>query len=265
MTEHIVITGADGMLARALIVRLRESTIPYAAFSRAHLDITDPIDVRKIPPQATVINCAGIVKDRPGVSRQRMLSINAAAPHLLSMHAARVIQVSTDCVFDGQAGLYDESAEICPVDTYGWSKACGELTREPHLTVRTSFIGLGRHGLMRWILSQPADAIIEGYIDWWWNGLHVDVVAGYLIMLAEMEVTGLVHLVGPDVTKAELVKGLIDIVRPDLKMTLGNGGKRDMRLRSAVTTITEPGNHTVQGMLEQVRAEWDAWTKKMKL
>jgi dTDP-4-dehydrorhamnose reductase len=253
------------MLAQALIKRLRDSQHPYAAFSRAHLDITDPIDVRKIPPQATVINCAGIVKDRIGVSQRRMLAVNAAGPHLLSMHAARVIQVSTDCVFDGRDGLYDESSEVCPVDLYGWSKACGELTREPHLTVRTSFIGFGRYGLLPWILGQQPSDIIEGYIDWWWNGLHVDVVAGYLIMLTEMEVTGLVHLVGPDVTKAELVKGLIDIVRPDLKMTLATPGKRDMRLRSAVTTITEPGKHTLDGMMEQVRADWEAWKKKMKL
>lgn len=257
MTEHIVITGADGMLAQALIRRLRDSEHPYAAFSRAHLDITDPIDVRKIPPQATVINCAGIVKDRPGVSRQRMLSVNAAAPHLLATHAARVIQVSTDCVFDGREGLYDENSEISPVDIYGWSKACGELTSEPHLTVRTSFIGLGRHGLLQWILGQPADAMIEGYVDWWWNGLHVDVVAGYLIMLAEMEVTGLVHLVGPDMTKGELVFQLAKIVRPDLEVTVATPGKRDMRLRSAVTTITEPGNHTLDGMMEQVRADWE--------
>ena len=77
------------------------------------------------------VNCVGIVKqsDEAG-DAARMIEVNSLFPHRLARvcegRGVRLIHVSTDCVFSGRRGGYDESELPDPADLYGRSKLAGE-------------------------------------------------------------------------------------------------------------------------------------------
>jgi dTDP-4-dehydrorhamnose reductase len=82
-------------------------------------------------------------------------------PHLLARacaaHGSRLIHISTDCVFDGAKGSYQEDEPTNATDLYGRTKALGEVTGPGCLTLRTSIIGRelsGASGLVEWFLSR---------------------------------------------------------------------------------------------------------------
>ena len=109
-------------------------------------------------PEA-VVNCIGLIKQlKP--NRRDQIALNAMFPHqlleLCQAAGARLIHLSTDCVFSGQHGGYTEDSAPDPVDDYGRSKLLGEL-ESGGLTLRTSIIGRelsGGHGLIEWFYSQ---------------------------------------------------------------------------------------------------------------
>ena len=102
--------------------------------------------IDKVRPDV-VINCVGLIKQLSDAKDPlSALPINAMFPHRLAklckLAGARMIHVSTDCVFSGQTGMYKESDVSDAEDLYGKSKYIGELNDLPHaITLRTSIIG----------------------------------------------------------------------------------------------------------------------------
>jgi dTDP-4-dehydrorhamnose reductase len=99
--------------------------------------------------------------------------VNGALPHILARaFGERLIHITTDCVYDGQAGFpYDENSPKSPSDVYGLSKSLGEPVE--CLTIRTSIIGReldGRTGLLEWFLQQEGGEI-AGFAEHYWNGI----------------------------------------------------------------------------------------------
>jgi dTDP-4-dehydrorhamnose reductase len=205
------------------------------------LDITHERDVfslfDRIRPQ-TVINCAGLTK---ALCSDIALawSVNAVGPRLLLAAServgARLIHVSTDCVFRGDHGPYDEHSAPDAADAYGQSKLAGETEEPPHLTVRSSFIGTEsgtRHGLLAWFLSQSGE--VTGFKNHLWSGLTAPELARILLLLAERaDVTGLVHVHGEDTNKANLLRLLKHAYRIDIEVVEAEPEPAvDRRLRS---------------------------------
>ncbi|BCA80079.1 SDR family oxidoreductase [Desulfuromonas sp. AOP6] len=179
---RILILGGDGMLGHQLLktlaqrhevrVTLRQDIdiyAPYKLFSASNA--YTGIDVRAYDrlieimadfrPEA-VINAVGIVKQRPTAKESiPSLEINALLPHRLAVICkavgARLIHLSTDCIFSGKKGNYQESDLSDAEDLYGKTKFLGETQDSHCLTLRTSIIGreLSRHkSLLDWFLSQ---------------------------------------------------------------------------------------------------------------
>ena len=106
-----------------------------------------------------VINCVGLVKQFTGAEDPlAAIPVNALLPHRLlaicKVARARLIHISTDCVFDGARGMYRESDFADATDLYGRSKYLGELHDLQALTLRTSVVGpeLGApNGLVSWL------------------------------------------------------------------------------------------------------------------
>src|SRR5271169_3138239 len=112
-------------------------------------------------PEA-VINAVGVVKQRP-MAKEIIpcLEINALLPHRLSVLCqvvgARLIHLSTDCIFSGKKGNYLETDTSDAEDLYGKTKFLGEVHDGHCLTLRTSIIGreLSRNkSLLEWFLAQ---------------------------------------------------------------------------------------------------------------
>lgn len=92
------------------------------------------------------INCIGIVKQAEAIRNKALVvAINAMLPHRL-LHSAmisgtRLVQISTDCVFSGRKGSYQQDDVPDPIDFYGKSKLLGEVDKEAAITLRTSIVG----------------------------------------------------------------------------------------------------------------------------
>jgi dTDP-4-dehydrorhamnose reductase len=115
-------------------------------------------------PEA-IVNAVGIVKQRSEASDAILsIEVNSLLPHRLSQlcseTGARLVHLSTDCVFSGSKGMYTEDDLEDARDLYGRSKLLGEVGDESSVTLRTSIIGmeLSRNkSLIEWFLAQRGE------------------------------------------------------------------------------------------------------------
>jgi dTDP-4-dehydrorhamnose reductase len=161
-----------------------------------------------------VVNCIGIVKQSP-LAADPVISIalNSLFPHRLAMACRlagiRLIQMSTDCVFDGARGNYREDDPPNALDTYGRTKALGEVTAVGCLSVRTSIIChelRGKLGLLEWFLAQQNQ--IRGFTHAIFSGFPMitftKIIEAYL--LDDPGLTGLYHISAEPIAKYDLLK-----------------------------------------------------------
>ena len=251
----VVVTGADGMLGRAVVKALRANDYYRVRFISGEMDISNVIDVIRLTG-AKVINCAGIVRGRDDVTAKRMGEVNALAPHMLAAVAKRLIHVSTDCVFDGTKGPYVESDEPNPTDNYGMSKLMGEVETSPSLTVRTSFVGFGQRGLLRWLLDRHSELpVILGYELSEWNGLYVGTVARVLVRLLDDPVTGILHIQGPEINKYQLLKLMAEALQLGIRVAPVKSHRKNMILKS---------ERLVWGDAPDTTFSWDTMIEELK-
>src|SRR5262245_6193813 len=132
----ILITGANGMVARATISHCRSLGDEVFAYTRQEMDISDPGAVDKFfsetKPQS-VINCAAYT-DVDGAESNVELCYAANAMGVENLaasakkHNAAFVTISTDYVFDGKdSGFYFETDEPNPLGVYGKAKLEGEI------------------------------------------------------------------------------------------------------------------------------------------
>ena len=171
--------------------------------------------LNKLRPDV-VINCVGLTKhkseaDDPLVATQ----INTLMPHRLAnlceLIGARLIHISTDCVFSGKKGGYTESDFTNATDVYGKSKALGEIDYPNTITLRTSTIGHelnSAYGLLDWFLSQGEQC--KGYTRAIFSGLPTIVFAQIIrdIVIPHKNLSGLYHVASQPINKSDLL-GLI--------------------------------------------------------
>lgn len=162
-----------------------------------------------------VINCIGVIKQlKDGKSAIPCIQYNALFPHLLHelshKHGARMIHVSTDCVFSGRKGMYLESDIPDPPDVYGQSKLLGEVVTDGALTIRTSIIGheLGARklSLVDWFLG--AKGTVKGFRKALYSGLPT-ISLGRLfakIIDEHPELTGLYQASAEPINKCDLLR-----------------------------------------------------------
>jgi dTDP-4-dehydrorhamnose reductase len=141
------------------------------------------------------------------------IAINALFPHHLAKlcQAAniRLIHISTDCVFSGLRGNYQESDVADANDLYGRTKFLGEVSYENCLTLRTSLIGREleqSHGLIEWFLRQKKK-IIHGYTRAVFSGFTTNAFAEIitLIITKYPHMEGIWHVASEPISKFELL------------------------------------------------------------
>ena len=231
----ILILGATGMIGHTLWMGLsdnhsvsaliRKSRDDLSTFSNIEqLNIIDQVDVLDLDlleeilvdvKPDIVFNCVGIVKQL-SLSQDHIHSIelNSLFPHKLAKlcrkEGARMIQFSSDCIFDGQKGMYVESDYPNASDLYGKSKAMGEIDYLDNvLTLRTSFIGreLFPHGgLINWLESQHGK-VIKGFSNAIYSGLPTQTFIHILndYIFRKPKLNGLYHLSSQPIDKYSLL------------------------------------------------------------
>jgi dTDP-4-dehydrorhamnose reductase len=188
-----------------------------------------------------IINAVGIVKQLDAARDPlTSLSINAMFPHRLVLVArlagARVVHVSTDCVYSGLKGSYLESDPSDAEDLYGRSKYLGEVAGPGALTLRTSIIGRElktRSGLLEWFLSQSGRRV-HGYTRAIFSGLTTAAFARALAGLIEHhpKLEGLYHLSTDPISKYDLLVRLRAAFRCDVEIDTDDTVRIDRSLDS---------------------------------
>jgi dTDP-4-dehydrorhamnose reductase len=238
---RILILGGDGMLGHRLFKHLQgrhevRATLRQDEAAYASLALFQPgeayygVDVRWVQalvpvlsefrPEA-VVNAVGIVKQRPSAKDAiPSLEINSLLPHRLAelcrMMGARLVHLSTDCVFSGRTGMYREDDPSDAEDLYGKSKYLGEV-HEPHcLTLRTSIIGTElsrRKSLIEWFLAQSGT--IRGFRRAIYSGFTTAEMSRIIEMLLTRfpEAGGLYNVASEPVNKFDLLCLLRDRLR----------------------------------------------------
>ena len=160
-----------------------------------------------------VINCIGLIKQRTqALDPLASISLNALFPHQLSlvcqMIQARMIHLSTDCVFSGKKGEYVEQDASDAEDLYGRTKFLGEVAYPHAVTVRTSMVGRElrtRYGLVEWFLAQKS--AIKGYRKTIFSGFTTDELSHILLhyVLPRPELSGIYHVSSEPISKYDLL------------------------------------------------------------
>lgn len=229
--DRILITGANGLLGQALVRRLSENReLDVLATARddaprfdggscgyTPLDVTQPDAVENVfedfAPDV-VINCAAMSDVAEcDENRNEAWATNARAVKRLAKHCnetrARLVQVSSDFVFNGKRGPYDEDARPDPVNYYGRAKLAGENAvreagRSNWAIVRTVLLygtgqGLSRSNVVLWMIDELSEGnplhIVD---DQYRTPTHVDDLATGIERLVDREKTGIYHLSGRD-------------------------------------------------------------------
>ena len=279
---NVLILGASGMLGNAMLrtfFELPEHHVFGTARSpaaRRHFSaalgerIVCGVDVEnhdslarvfgEVRPEL-VINCIGVVKQLAASEDPLItLPINALLPHRLAalckIAGARLVQISTDCVFSGSKGGYLESDFPDANDLYGRSKLLGEVGYPHAITLRTSIIGHeldGQRSLVNWFLAQQGDT--RGFTRAVFSGLPTVVLARLVrdVIAARPDLQGLYHVAAQPITKFDLISLIakvygkqIEIV-PDEHLVIDRSLDAG-RLREATGYVAPPWDELIAAM-----------------
>jgi dTDP-4-dehydrorhamnose reductase len=258
---RILVLGGSGMLGHALLKTLqarhdvratlhrpvehyRQWSLFHEGNSFGAVDLRSPAMLVRVLDQfqpEVVVNCAGLVKQREGAKDALAnLEINAVAPHriagLCRDAGARLIHLSTDCVFSGRKGMYSEKDNADAEDLYGRAKLLGELDAPHCLTLRTSFVGRElshKLGLLEWFLAQSGP--IRGYRRAIFSGFTTLEMSRIIEMLLTEfpDASGLYHVSSEPIDKYTLLRLFQDHFRRPVTITSDDSIAIDRSLDSS--------------------------------
>lgn len=231
----VLVLGASGMIGSTML-RVLSENVDWQVFGSvrgtglhglagctlvAGIDLANPDHLSHLFREArpdVVVNCAGLTKHlREGNEPIPALTMNALLPHRLAefcdVAGARLIHVSTDCVFSGKKGNYRETDDPDATDVYGRTKALGEVGGTNAITLRTSTIGhelATRFGLLEWFLNQTE---CKGYRRAVFSGLPTVEFARVVrdVVIPNRDLNGLYHVGAAPIDKDSLLRLIANV------------------------------------------------------
>jgi dTDP-4-dehydrorhamnose reductase len=209
---RILVLGATGMAGHVISLYLQENGYEVTTFSTSDFtyctniigDATDKALVENLILKGNydvIINCIGVLNKECDLNKSRAVYLNSFLPHLLAdileNTTSKLIHISTDCVFSGKAGPYNENSFRDGESFYDRTKALGEVEDYKNLTFRNSLIGPDMKedgiGLFNWFMKQ--DGQINGFIKVLWTGVTTLELAKAIEATIQNNLTGIYHLV----------------------------------------------------------------------
>lgn len=235
--SRVLVLGATGMLGHVAVrvlaeradvvgsVRDPDAALAHrlpaqlVAFEALRDDVGELLE--RVRPEA-VLNAIGLVKQLPaGQSPVSAIRLNALFPHELAgacaAVGARLVHVSTDCVFSGDLaapGRYSEDDLADARDVYGRSKLLGEVVDAPAVTLRTSIIGYELQrasGLLEWFAGREGEQIF-GFVNARFSGFTTLELSRIVqrVLSEHPDMTGLWHVAAEPIDKYALLGRLRD-------------------------------------------------------
>ncbi|MUG31581.1 dTDP-4-dehydrorhamnose reductase family protein [Psychrobacter sanguinis] len=237
MSEKVLILGSSGMAGHVIYTYLIENT-NYEVIGTVNsnqfnpqniaLDVFNLDEVKHILntyKPSIVINCIGMLIKGSKSNPDQTIFCNAFFPYFLRKHTdkidAKLIHISTDCVFSGLDGGYSESSFKDANDLYGISKSLGEINDDINLTIRTSIIGPEikeqGEGLFHWFMHQNNE--VTGFKSSYWSGITTIELAKFIKWVIEHPITGVINLTnGVPISKYELLKQIKSTYNKDIQI-----------------------------------------------
>jgi dTDP-4-dehydrorhamnose reductase len=213
----IFVLGKSGMLGRYVFTYLKEKGYNVVGVGREGIDASNYETVLhkyvsdNMSKGDVVVNCMGMIKprlnERPA---EEFIKVNSLFPrelaNLCEQYGVKLIHPTTDCVYTGSKGDYNENDPYDVSDVYGMSKALGEPSN--CTVIRTSIIGeeVGQgRSLVEWVKGNKGGAT-NGYLNHYWNGVTCLEFGKIVERMIEGDLfwTGIKHLHSNKVNKQEL-------------------------------------------------------------
>ena len=247
LSIKVLILGSTGLIGHQVYNYLTNNTnyeISDIAFRKKLnknsilIDATNETNLIKCIEKKSpnyIINCIGILISDADITPENTIFLNALMPHKLKNIAdrinARLIHMSTDCVFSGFKGKsYIENDLKDGLDTYSKTKGLGEIISDNHLTLRTSVVGpeLKENGsqLFHWFMCQTGT--ISGYTDVFWSGVTTLELAKAVNWSIDNNITGLYHVTNNTrISKNDLLKLFKKYTNKDIEILPSSGKNID--------------------------------------
>ena len=260
----VCVIGAKGMLGRAVMDACQAVGWEVAGYDLPELDITK-MDGREVEECNWLVNCAAYTNvNEAEVEATKAFEVNAAGAgrlaRMCSQQGWRMLQVSTDYVFDGRKGVlsfaYDEDDKTNPVNVYGMSKLMGEYLvkkeRPGALIVRTQSL-FGSHGvnfvdnILDKAVFESTIPVVEDQISCPTYVVHL---AQGMVALMENNVSGIVNCSSEgscswyDFAKEILVQSGIDSV---IVESVRTGSYPVKAVRPSISTLCKAGYEIFTG------------------
>ena len=221
----VLILGASGLIGSGLFQYLS---------TQAGLEVVGTVRSKNLielfPKRLRKNLLPGVdVTEGPKNDTLAAIPLNAYLPHYLAAHCkqegVRLIHISSDCVFAGTKGRYQESDIPDATDIYGKSKALGEVDDGSALTLRTSTIGhelASAHGLVNWFLSQADQCC--GFKKAVFSGVPTVELARIIsdFVIPSPNLVGLYHVAGKPISKHDLLEMIASEYNKNIKIIPDN-------------------------------------------
>lgn len=228
----IFVIGSSGMLGSYVstylnqffnVIKLTRRDFDISEISER--DLEEKFVKIGINAEDVIINCAGTIKPRVDqLGDLNAIKVNTIFPRILSNFCERydinLIHPTTDCIYSGDKGNYNESDPSDVNDVYGLSKFLGEVKN--CTIIRTSIIGeeVGQgRSLVEWIKSEKNNRV-NGFINHYWNGITCLEFSKICKKIIEENLfwKGVRHIHSNTVNKRELVEMISDIYNLNVKV-----------------------------------------------
>ncbi len=225
---RVLVTGAGGMVGRAVSEYCRSSGDLVLSYDHRGLDISDSdrvsYSLQRDQPEV-IINCAAWTDvDSCELDRDRAFAVNAVGPENLARASreinAGLVTISTDYVFDGKKdGFYTQRDQPTPESIYGLSKLEGErraqLAHARTIVVRTGFVfGLGGTNFLSTIIERAKRGEkLKAIRDAYGTPSYAPDLAMRLRELAQLDLPGTFHVVnaGEGASYEEFARAALDL------------------------------------------------------
>ena len=228
--KKVLVLGSTGMLGHVLYNYLDDFSkynlfnVSFRKKLNSETTIIDVSDFEKLKNYIEeikpdfIVNCIGVLINGSKQNIKNAIYLNAYLPQLLNQLCnsikCKFIHISTDCVFSGKVGGYDENSIKDAIDDYGKTKSLGEFNSESNLCIRTSIIGPeikhNGEGLLHWLFQQKGK--VSGYKNVFWSGVTTLELSKAIEFSIENNVNGLWNLTNSKpISKYDLLKKITNI------------------------------------------------------
>ena len=210
---RFLVLGATGMAGHVISLYLKRKGHVVITYSRKPFPYCDNFNGEIIENLSlienkirnydfdAVVNCIGVLNEDAENDKSKAVYLNSYLPHYLvekTMNKkTKVIHLSTDCVFSGNVGGYNEDSPKDGTRFYDMTKSLGEIKNKKDLTFRTSIIGpdinSNGKGLLNWFMKQ--ETAVKGFAKAFWTGVTTTALAKAIEKAVSDNICGLYHLV----------------------------------------------------------------------